>query len=950
MKRNEDFRSALGEPDEYFQQSVMDTLNQLNRQAERENRPKRSFSLRLVSSFAALVLVIGGIVIAARNDHRDYLTPAPTSPVDITATAQSTVTPLASPPSIETEHAVLTFTEAVKDGSDVRITVDIRPKNERTLALNANHLLSTSVQYVSDLYGIQPDSPEQSLYEWAVEHGFPEALAVDLNAPSDDTPGPVSRLWHIEKHTLREDGSALMTIVGPAAESDIYDLEYHIVPWNMEDKGESFLPGLHDGGSIRLTLTDSTSHVPQLEVSGIKYPFSMSEEEYSRKAWGLSLAESYTDLMNNTDKRIGQVYCIKGVVQEVLSASPMRVLINTSEDGSSQPVIVESPSYRTFPWKAGDSYRIYADVSYMEDNIPVLTARYCHVDPPENKQEYVEFEQAAVTIREAVTDGIAVYLSVEVRPKEKDCLIVGGNISPSASTAQAAWITPDYNGQTVYQWAFEHDYHQIMSFEISLLPDTLLGSFITTETKITEDGSTIISFVSGLVSDTDQHPLRLSLIPYDMDSFVDDDTKSYRLMIEKRYDKDISFSSRATDETPEILTDYISAADPGSGKTEGEIEASIFRTSLGLYCKLNRPVLDGIPTRMCFFEGFPAPFLLMNAPDPQFPVTETTLFTPAGSQPEDYPDSLGFRLITLDLYGSDSSQTEYILKKLNEADTETASVKVLEAIADKDNVCFTVEVTPKAENCLVLNYDVVPATDSPEKIGRVPDNSSQTIGEWAAVHGYDKVIRVTLSSAAPAQTGYYSPSAEVMLDSRSNGTEPAENGSTILRATGKAISGLETYDLFCSLQFWDTGDEAQQSYLLEEITIPVRIPGANQEPLLIGKYRLASDPVNVDKMTVSIYRSQVSDYAEFRTKDRDYFFRHAHLLDENRDMNAYSGTVIHSISQEYEDDNTTYVYRLPCKLPEELPDTLIMAWSDRPDEPIVRVDTRTVEPDLAVTP
>ena len=83
---------------------------------------------------------------------------------------------------------------------------------------------------------------------------------------------------------------------------------------------------------------------------------------------------------------------------------------------------------------------------------------------------------------------------------------------------------------------------------------------------------------------------------------------------------------------------------------------------------------------------------------------------------------------------------------------------------------------------------------------------------------------------------------------------------------------------------------------------------------------------------------------------RDYFFRHAHLLDENRDMNAYSGTVIHSISQEYEDDNTTYVYRLPCKLPEELPDTLIMAWSDRPDEPIVRVDTRTVEPDLAVTP
>ena len=686
MKRNEDFRNALGEPDEYFQQSVMDTLNQLNRQAERESRPKWNFSMRLVSSFAALVLVIGGIVIAARNDHRDYLTPAPTSPVDITATAQSTVTPLASPAVIETEHAVLSFTEAVRDGSEVRITVDIRPKNERTLALNASHLLGTYVRYVTDLYGIQPDSPDQSLYDWIVDHGFREALAVDLNSQRNDEPGPFLGSWKIEKHTLREDGSSVMTIAGPAAEGNIYDLEYHIVPWNMEDKEGSFLPHQHNGGLIRLTLTDTASHIPEIKVLPQENPTPIPpEDEYSKQAWNLANAAVYSDLVNNPDARFYQPYYIKGIVQKVFPGIPGRVLINTSEDGSSQPVIVESPSYRTFPWKAGSSYRIYADVSYIEDNIPVLTARYCHSYPPESKQEYVDFDQAAVTIREAVTDGIAVYLSVEVRPKEKDCLIVGSNISPSASTAQDAWITPDYNGQTVYQWAFEHDYHQIMSFEISLLPDTLLGSFITTETKITEDGSTIISFVSGLVSDTDQHPLRLSLIPYDMDSFVDDDTKRYRLMIEKRYDKDISFSSRATDETPEILADYISIADPDTGKSGGEIEASIFRTSLGLYCKLNRPVLDGIPTRMCFFEGFPAPFLLMNAPDPQFSVTETTLFTPAGSQPEDYPDSLGFRLITLDLYGSNSSQTEYTLKKLGEARPLLPAEEAIDAFTDPNH-------------------------------------------------------------------------------------------------------------------------------------------------------------------------------------------------------------------------------------------------------------------------
>ena len=273
---------------------------------------------------------------------------------------------------------------------------------------------------------------------------------------------------------------------------------------------------------------------------------------------------------------------------------------------------------------------------------------------------------------------------------------------------------------------------------------------------------------------------------------------------------------------------------------------------------------------------------------------------------------------------------------------------MLEAVADTSNICLTVEVTPKSEKCLVVNFDVTPSSDSPEKIGQIPDSRSQTITEWAAAHGYDKVIRVTLSSSMPESLNYTSPSAEAMLDSYSNGTELTENGSAILRAAGKSIPDQEIYDLFCNLMSWELG--TKDSYRQEQVIIPVYVPDSKQEPLLIGKYRLASDPVNVDKMTVSIFRSQVSDYAEFRTKDRDYFFRHAHLLDENRDMNAYSGTVIHSISQEYEDDDTTYVYSLPCKLPEELPDTLIMAWSDRSDEPIVRVDTHAVEPDHTVNP
>lgn len=692
MKRNEDFRNALGEPDEYFQQSVMDTLNQLNRQAERESRPKRSFSLRLVSSFAALVLVIGGIVIAARNDHRDYLTPAPTSPVDITATSQATVTPLASPPSIETEHAVLTFTEAVKDGSDVRITVDIRPKNERTLALNASHLLGTSVQYVTDLYGIQPDSPDQSLYDWIVDHGFREALAVDLIHPRNDMPGPVLKSWTIEKHTLREDGSSVMTITGPAAEGDIYDLEYHIVPWNMEDKGESFLPGLHDGGCIRLTLTDTASYIPEIKVLPQETPAPIPpEDEYSKQAWDLTDAAVYSDLVNNPDARFYQPYYIKGIVQKVFPGIPGRVLINTSEDGTSRPVIIDP--YRTFPSKVGNSYRFYAEISHMEDNIPVLTAFYCHVDPPESKQECVDFDQAVVTIREAVTDGIAVCLSVGVQPNDDNCLVLADNIFPVFDSPEAIGKTPDYDGQTVYQWAVEHGYQKLLQFEVIPLLDKSSHRFTVTGTEITENGASLINLVSDTVSDTDQYPLRLSLVPYDMDSFTDSDKSSICLTSAGLNEKDISLSLSATGEVPVTLAEYISIADPDTGKTGGEITVSIIRTSRNMYCKLNRLENDIAYVVYCTFchndNQVAGAFRNIRHYITPAADNQNCIMIPGKELSDDMlenlPDTFKYGLATSPGNGEKLSTSWYTLKKLGEARPLLPAEEMIDAFTDPDH-------------------------------------------------------------------------------------------------------------------------------------------------------------------------------------------------------------------------------------------------------------------------
>ena len=63
MKRNADFRNALGQPDDIFRQSVIDTLTELNHQAEKETRPARRFPLRAACAFAAALVLAAGLTV-----------------------------------------------------------------------------------------------------------------------------------------------------------------------------------------------------------------------------------------------------------------------------------------------------------------------------------------------------------------------------------------------------------------------------------------------------------------------------------------------------------------------------------------------------------------------------------------------------------------------------------------------------------------------------------------------------------------------------------------------------------------------------------------------------------------------------------------------------------------------------------------------------------------------
>lgn len=100
-------------------------------------------------------------------------------------------------------------------------------------------------------------------------------------------------------------------------------------------------------------------------------------DKYTTKAWPLS-AEGYSELLSNINVRAAnsQVYVVTGVVQYSVSDKPQMVVINTSEDGKSQPVLVQN--YTSTVWEVGTYYRLFADAYSTYNGMPWLNARYTY--------------------------------------------------------------------------------------------------------------------------------------------------------------------------------------------------------------------------------------------------------------------------------------------------------------------------------------------------------------------------------------------------------------------------------------------------------------------------------------------------------------------------------------------------------------------------------------------
>ena len=161
---------------------------------------------------------------------------------------------------------------------------------------------------------------------------------------------------------------AKVEVASPYADLNITDLD---------STGKFTFNAIFDKiGDNTITIRSSYPGMRTSEVKHVVY-YLPPASEYTSKAWPLS-EEGYSELLSNMSVRIAnsQVYVVKGVVQYSVSEKPQMVVINTSEDGKSQPVLLQN--YTKIHWEVGTYYRIYADAFNTYNSMPWLNARYTY--------------------------------------------------------------------------------------------------------------------------------------------------------------------------------------------------------------------------------------------------------------------------------------------------------------------------------------------------------------------------------------------------------------------------------------------------------------------------------------------------------------------------------------------------------------------------------------------
>lgn len=194
---------------------------------------------------------------------------------------------------------------------------------------------------------------------------YREAQEIPLDLSADTATSTSKKAIEVRATTLP---GADVNVLSPHSDMDITYLD--------TTGAFSFYAVFEEYGDNIITIT---ADYPGKKTSTVQYKvyYIPNPDEYTPKAWPMNAA-NYSELLSNNVARTerSQIYEVKGTIAEIVSNKPQMAIIYTSEDGKSQPVLVENFSKTT--WKLGEYYRLFADANGTYSSMPRLSARYTY--------------------------------------------------------------------------------------------------------------------------------------------------------------------------------------------------------------------------------------------------------------------------------------------------------------------------------------------------------------------------------------------------------------------------------------------------------------------------------------------------------------------------------------------------------------------------------------------
>ena len=275
--------------------------------------------------------------------------------------------PLNTPDSVRSEVATSMYT--------MKLTV--RPGSKLTVnGVDCSDAVDSETGAVSYNATVQPIGDNEYTFVVRSQYCRENTLTVVLYRETQEIPLDLAADIYGTTNSSRMKVSAT-TLPGATVEvlSNYSDLDIT----NIDSTGAFTFYALFDKiGDNTITITSS---YPGKKTSTINYTvyYLPPASEYTTKAWKLD-ESGYSELVGNIQARVDntQVYVVMGVVDSFVSEKPQMAVIYTSEDGTSQPVLVENNTSKTLV--QGQYYRIYADVSGTYNSMPWLQGRFVYTE------------------------------------------------------------------------------------------------------------------------------------------------------------------------------------------------------------------------------------------------------------------------------------------------------------------------------------------------------------------------------------------------------------------------------------------------------------------------------------------------------------------------------------------------------------------------------------------